>query len=296
MLGLCWEGGGAKGAFGVKILYELNKIYPDLKFDELCGSSVGGINILFLIKDSFKVLYMLWEKIKDIENFIFKEHEIRYNTYNFLINTIQTIRSLNLTEKIKDSDSLLITVAVTDKGKVVLFTNKDLKQKESVLIKKIESDEDLIYAILGTSAIPKLFPEVRLKLNNEVVTLLDGGVKYVFPIKFLIEYGKSKKIIGIIHEPYEKLLSISKYLFKIYPFNIIEKFTLALTKKNLSLFKRTEDNIFVYNDYKLFLIYPFTELPSAMEFNKDSINKSFFIAEETFVKIKESLISFIKTG
>lgn len=294
MLGLCWEGGGAKGAFGAKILYELNRVYTDLKFDELCGSSVGGISILFLVKDSFKVLYTLWEKIKNIENIIFKEQGIRYNTYNFLINTIQTINSLNLLDKIKNSDSLLISVAIAKNGKVVLFTNKDLKTKEDIIIKKIETEEDLIYAILGTSAIPKFFPEVRFKLDNETTTLLDGGVKYTFPIKFLIDYGKCKKFIGIIHEPYEKLLSLSKCLLQIYPFNLIEKFTFTLTKKNLKLFKRIEDNIFIYNDYKLFLIYPLKDLPSAMEFNKDSIEKSFFIAEETFSMIKDSLISFIR--
>lgn len=295
MLGLCWEGGGAKGAFGVKILYELNKIYPDLKFSELCGSSVGGINILFLVKDSFKVLNLIWKRIKSIENFIFKEKGLRYNTYNFLINTVQTINSLNLLDKIKNSDSLIISVSVSKSGNVVLFTNKDLERKEGIIIKKIETEEDLLYAILGTSAIPKFFPEVRFKLDNEIVTLLDGGVKYTFPIKFLIEYGKCKKIIGIIHEPYEKLLSLSKYLLKIYPFRIVEKYVMALTKKNLKLFKRVEDNIFVYNDYKLFLIYPFKDLPSAMDFNKDSIEKSFFIAEETFSMVKDSLISFIKT-
>jgi len=295
MLGLCWEGGGAKGAFGAKVLYELKKIYLELKFSELCGTSVGGINILFLVDDSFKVLNYLWEKIKDVDNFIFKEQGIRYNTYNFLINTVKTIDSLNLTEKIKNSESLFISVAVANDGKVVLFTNKDLEEKENVYIKKIETDEDLIYAILGTSAIPKFFPEVRYKIKDKNLTLLDGGVKYTFPIKFLIDYGKSKKIIGIIHEPYEKLLSLSKYLLKIYPFNIVEKYTMSLTKKNLKLFKRVEDNIFVYEDYKLFLIYPLIDLPNAMDFNKNSIEESFRIAEETLSKIKDNLISFLKS-
>lgn len=295
MLGLCWEGGGAKGAFGVKILYELKKIYKELKFDELCGTSVGGISIFFLVDDSFRILHSLWEKIKDIDNFIFKEEGIRYNTYNFLINTIKTIDSLNLTEKIKNSKSLFISVAVANNGKVVLFTNKDLEEKEGIYVKKIETDEDLIYAILGTSAIPKFFPEVRYKINDEFITLLDGGVKHTFPIKFLIDYGKSKKIIGIIHEPYEKLLNLSKYLLRIYPFNIIEKYTMSLTKKNLKLFKRVEDNIFIYEDYKLFLIYPLIDLPNAMDFSRDSIEKSFEIAEETLDKIKDNLISFLKS-
>lgn len=295
MLGLCWEGGGAKGAFGVKILYELKKIYKELKFDELCGTSVGGISIFFLVDDSFRILHSLWEKIKDIDNFIFKEEGIRYNTYNFLINTIKTIDSLNLTEKIKNSKSLFISVAVANNGKVVLFTNKDLEEKEGIYVKKIETDEDLIYAILGTSAIPKFFPEVRYKINDEFITLLDGGVKHTFPIKFLIDYGKSKKIIGIIHEPYEKLLNLSKYLLRIYPFNIIEKYTMSLTKRNLKLFKRVEDNIFIYEDYKLFLIYPLIDLPNAMDFSRDSIEKSFEIAEETLNKIKDNLISFLKS-
>jgi predicted patatin/cPLA2 family phospholipase len=294
MLGLCWEGGGAKGAFGAKILYELKKFYKELKFSELCGTSVGGISIFFLVDDSFKILNYLWEKIKDIDNFIFKEQGIRYNTYNFLINTVKTIDSLNLTEKIKNSESLFISVAVANDGKIVLFTNKDLEEKEGVYIKKIETDEDLIYAILGTSAIPNFFPQVRYKIKDKILTLLDGGVKYTFPVKFLIDYGKSKKIVGIIHEPYEKLLNITKYLIRIYPFNLVEKYTMSLTKKNLKMFKRVEKNIFIYEDYKLFLIYPLIDLPGALDFSRNSIEKSFEIAEETLLKIKDNLISFLK--
>ncbi len=294
MVGLCWEGGGAKGAFGAKILYELKKIYKELKFSELCGTSVGGISIFFLVDDSFRILNSLWEKIKDIENFIFKEEGIRYNTYNFLINLVKTIDSLNLTEKIKKSESLFISVAVANDGKIVLFTNKDLDERNGVYIKKIETDEDLIYAILGTSAIPKFFPQVRYKIKDKILTLLDGGVKYTFPIKFLIDYGKSKKIVGIIHEPYEKLLNITKYLIRIYPFNLVEKYTMSLTKKNLKMFKRVEKNIFIYEDYKLFLIYPLIDLPGAMDFSRNSIEKSFEIANETLLKIKDDLISFLK--
>jgi predicted patatin/cPLA2 family phospholipase len=294
MLGLCWEGGGAKGAFGAKILYELKKFYKELKFSELCGTSVGGINIFFLVDDSFKILNYLWEKIKDIDNFIFKEQGIRYNTYNFLINTVKTIDSLNLTEKIKNSESLFISVAVANDGKIVLFTNKDLEESKGVYIKKIETDEDLIYALLGTSAIPNFFPQVRYKIKDKILTLLDGGVKYTFPVKFLIDYGKSKKIVGIIHEPYEKLLNITKYLIRIYPFNLVEKYTMSLTKKNLKMFKRVEKNIFIYEDYKLFLIYPLIDLPGALDFSRNSIEKSFEIAEETLLKIKDNLISFLK--
>lgn len=294
-LSLVWEGGGAKGAFGVKFLYNLKNFYPNLNFKNLIGSSVGGINIVSLTFGDYEILFSLWERIKEIEGFIFREEGIRFNTYGFLINLIKFLYEYNILEKVKKSNTNLYIVSKIKSGKVLIFSNKEIESKGEILIKKIETIDDLIYAILGTSAIPKFFPSVKYKVFDKLETLLDGGVIYTFPIEPLLVLGATEKIVGIIHEPYDSFYVSPLKIFKSISLYLMEKYVKGLTKKNLSKFKRVSENIFEFENFKLFLIYPKEELPSALDFSKDSIIKSFSLADNLFSKIKKNLIDFIET-
>src|SRR5438128_1005220 len=42
-LALVFSGGGAKGAFGVGVLYEIARQYPDLRWDIVSGTSTGSL-------------------------------------------------------------------------------------------------------------------------------------------------------------------------------------------------------------------------------------------------------------
>lgn len=290
MVSLCWEGGGAKGAFGVKFLFELKNYYKELEFKALSGSSVGGINIIPLSFGGFEYLYSMWIEIKEYGNFIYYEPlKLKYNIKNLNKLIDEVIKEQDLFQKFMKSDSLTLIVSIIKDDGPLIFTNKDIFIKDAKF-KKIENEEDLKYAIFGTSAIPKIFPEV--KYNG--MTLLDGGVKYTLPLNFLIESSKEDKILAIIHEPLKKY-KINPLYFLISPINyIVEKYTQNLTFKEIDKFENIDENIFRYRDRMIFLIYPEKRLPFALDFSSRAIEKNFIEAERVFDKIKDKLLDFLK--
>lgn len=287
---LCWEGGGSKGAFGVKFLFELKNYYKELEFKAVSGSSVGGINIIPLSFGDFKYLYSMWIEIKKYGKFIYYEPlKLKYNIKNLNKFVDEIIKKENLFQKFIKTDSLILIVSVIKENGPLIFTNKDLFIKD-IKFKKIENEEDLKYAILATSAIPKLFPEV----NYKGMTLLDGGVKHTLPIDFLIECTKEDKILVIIHEPLKKY-KINPFYFLISPFNyLVEKFTLDLTYKEILKFETIDENIFKYKDRMIFLIYPENRLSLPLDFSSKAIEKNFIEGERVFDKLKDKLLNFLK--
>lgn len=290
MIGLCWEGGGAKGGFGAKFLYLLKKDLPNLKFNSLAGTSVGGINIIPLIADDFDLLMDVWENVKNDGRFIYKEFfSTKYNTEKFVKFVDELVKRKDLFEKIKNSDKTFLIFSKIEFGKLLIFTNKNLNLFDAD-IQLIENEEDLKFAILGTSAIPKIFPEVRYKGK----VLLDGGVEHTFPIKYLIEVTSDRKFLGILHERVDNKFKPNMLKFFFSPFAyLVEKITYEITQKDLDGLKKIDENIFEYKDRKIFLIYPQNTIPSALNFSKKAIEKGFSEAETLYEKLKVKLIKFI---
>jgi len=290
MLGISWEGGGAKGAFGVKFLYLLKKDFKELTFSSLAGTSVGGINIVPLIIDKFDLLMNIWENVKRDGKFIYKSFfSVKYNTEKFYKFVDELIEKEDLFNKIKNSQKTFLIFSKIKDGKLLIFTNKNLNFPDSEIC-LIESKEDLKYAILGTSAIPKIFPEVRYK---EWI-LYDGGVEHTFPIKYLVKATFDKKFIGILHERIDRkyLFNPLKFIFSPFAF-LVDKITYEITKKDLEGLKIVDENIFEFEDRKIFLVYPESPLPSAMDFSSRAIERSFLEAEFVYEKLKDKIIKFI---
>lgn len=292
MIGLCWEGGGAKGAFGVKFLYLLKKDYPSLSFNSLAGVSVGGINIIPLINDDFEFLMSLWKIVKRDGKFIYKKFNSKeYDTTKFYEFVDMLIKRKDFFEKIKNSEKTYLIFSKIKGGKLLIFTNKKLNlddvDAEYVII---ENPEDLKYAILGTSAIPIIFPEVKYK----DWILLDGGVEHTFPLKYLIKVSKDEKFLGILHEKPDRIFipNLFKAIFSPFAY-LLDKITYEITKKDLEGLKKLENNIYEYNGRRIFLIYPLMPLPSAMNFSSKSIEESFYVAEKTYINLKDKILKFL---
>ena len=67
-LGLCLTGGGAKGAFQggvIKGLYE-NNIIPDI----LTGTSIGAMNLYFMIKGCYDEIDLFWNNIENSGEYV----------------------------------------------------------------------------------------------------------------------------------------------------------------------------------------------------------------------------------
>lgn len=291
MVGLCWEGGGAKGGFGVKFLYLLKKEYPEISFNSLAGVSVGGINIVPLIVDDFEFLMTLWNLAKRDGKFIYKKFLSReYDTTKFYRFVDILTNRKDFFEKIKNSNKTYLIFSKIKDGKILIFTNKKLNFDDAEVI-LIENQEDLKFAILGTSAIPVIFPEVKYK--NWI--LLDGGIEHTFPIKYLIKVSEDKKFLGILHEKPDRefIPNPIKAIFSPFAY-LVDKITFGITQKDLEGLIRIDENIYEYEGRKIFLIYPTEPLCSAMDFSSKALDINFKIAEKTYNKLKNKLLEFIK--
>lgn len=293
MLGLCWEGGGAKGGFGVKFLYLLKKKdYPQLSFNSLAGVSVGGINIVPLIIDDFEFLMSLWKLVKRDGKFIYKKFLSReYDTKKFYKFVDDLTNRKDFFEKIKNSTKTFLIFSKIKDGELLIFTNKKLYFEDAEIV-IIENQEDLKYAILGTSAIPVIFPEVKYK----DWVLLDGGVEHTFPIKYLIKISEDRKFLGILHERPDRefIPNPIKAIFSPFAY-LVDKITFGITRKDLEGLIKIDENIYEYQGRKIFLIYPTEPLCSAMDFSSKALEKNFEIAEKTYDKLKDKLLEFLKS-
>ena len=289
--GLLWEGGGAKGGFGVGFLLKLKERLPELAFKISSGASVGGINILPVCIDDYELLKESWEEFKRHKTLKLRLFPTIFDTGEMRKFFDYLIKEKNLFERLKETDNTCLILSVSKGKGPIVFTNKDLKGK-SLRYYRIKSRKDLLIALLGTSSIPYFFPSVEF--NGEI--LIDGGVYSPLPLEPLIEVSDVKKIIAIIHEPFGKWKVSSSYSF-FHPFNaLIENFTRKLVKKELDRWNREETHIFKFRDREIFLVYPEKELSPVLDFSEKAINRNLKIGEETFEKIGEDVVKFLLGG
>ena len=291
LFGLVWEGGGAKGGFGVGFLLKLKEKLPELTFKVLSGASVGGINILPVCINDYELLKESWEEFKNHKALKLKLFPTIFDTGEMRKFFDYLIEEKNLFERLMESDNTCLILSVSKGKGPIVFTNKDLKGK-SFRYYRIKSRKDLLIALLGTSSIPYFFPSVEF--DGEI--LIDGGVYSPLPLEPLIEVSDTKKIIAIIHEPLEKWKVSSSYSI-FHPFNaLIENFTRKLVKKELDKWSREKAYIFKFRDREIFLVYPGEELSPVLDFSKSAINRNLRIGEETFEKISKDVVKFLLGG
>lgn len=185
MRALVLSGGGVKGAYQVGVLY--NWLYEQkIKYDILCGVSVGALNTSFLSQyklgqeeQSYRDLLGLWETIDDSKIYkhwcVFRElaglwKPSLYNSKPLMDMVHDTLDCV----KIIESGRKLRVGAVSLKtGKYYLFSEKHPKIAEGVI---------------ASSAFPVFLTPIEI--YDELWT--DGGVKTVTPISAAIDAGATE--------------------------------------------------------------------------------------------------------
>ena len=290
-IGLVWEGGGAKGGFGVGFLLKLKERLPERTFKVLSGASVGGINILPICINDYELLRESWEEFKKHKALKLKVFPTIFDTGEMRKFFDYLIEEKNLFERLMESDNTCLILSVSKEKGPIVFTNKDLSGS-SFRYYKMKSREDLLIALLGTSSIPYFFPSVEF--NGEI--LIDGGVYSPLPLEPLVEVSDVKKIVAIVHEPFGKWKVSSTYLF-LHPFNaLIENVTRKLVKKELDKWSREGTYVFKFRDREIFLVYPEKELSPVLDFSESAINRNLKIGEETFEKVGKDVVKFLLGG
>ncbi|WP_029148323.1 patatin-like phospholipase family protein [Methylophilus sp. 5] len=227
------SGGGAKGPYGLGVLLALEKYHT--KFEKnvqkiYCGSSVGALNATIAAQGDLGVLNSLYNTIKteDIlgtKTSKVKAHKLvwahwRNKPFHYFDNTAlrETINKYVKFEKLANSH-LLITATNYITGELETFyisslmeeyvqqdPEHDPERQRLTHYHRIESQEDLVNALLATTAIPFYFPPVTIGDSKYI----DGGIGNNTPFKqaayfqrFLgrDESVKFEHVIAVINDP-----------------------------------------------------------------------------------------------
>ncbi len=206
-LGLCLEGGGAKGAYQagvVKALYDggINKFYS------ISGTSIGAINGYYLYTGNVDNLEKMWTNIKDIQN----------GNVKIVNNTVDNSPAIDNLRELDDSNIEEMNFYVN----YVEVDNKVVSEK-IVDVSKMPRNEAII-SISYSGLLPSN-PNATLGFKEQFVKdvqegiydgfKLDGGLIRSALIEPLIGDNVDKIILISTKYNYELPENIKKYTMKI---------------------------------------------------------------------------------
>lgn len=198
MIGLVLQGGGARGAYQIGAYYALKKAH--IKFNGVCGTSIGAFNAALIASGKEKELLKFWSNVSigEILGFdkeyvrkkIEHEYDLSYLKLGFknLINIIKS-RGIDISglehilEEHLDEEKLLNNKI--DFG-ICTIRLKDLKPL--YIFKKEMKKEKIKDYILASCYLP--FFKMEKKVDNHYY--IDGGFYDNTPINMLIEKGYKK--------------------------------------------------------------------------------------------------------
>ncbi|PKK97350.1 MAG: hypothetical protein CVV58_01725 [Tenericutes bacterium HGW-Tenericutes-3] len=206
-LGLCFTGGGAKGAYQIGAAQALKELGVLDKVEVYSGTSIGAANIAVLASSSIERTKEIWfnlpenplprnesllkqfskEKLKMIDSGIYK------------MDTFEEVMMQDINHEVLKNKHVFVTVSEggTDgKGifELVKSTYKHYVKKDSkVLYLPLNelSKEECYKAVVASCSIPIIFPAVK----NDDKKYYDGGVFDNIPIRPLIDAGCDEIII-----------------------------------------------------------------------------------------------------
>jgi NTE family protein len=189
MRALVHSGGGSKGAYGAGVLkYLLGDL--EIKYDIICGVSVGAINGSFLAqypygkeKECAEELYKMWLNLDSSK--IYKRwwpfgrwHALWNKSFYDSSPLHNLIRSNISLDKIRLTGKLVNVGTVSlSSGKYTIFD---------------QNSDHFIDAIIGSSSFPGMLSPI--KFLGQLWT--DGGIKEISPIKKAVDLGAD--IIDVI--------------------------------------------------------------------------------------------------
>lgn len=198
MIGLALQGGGARGAYQIGAYYALKKAH--IKFDGVCGTSIGAFNGAMIASGKEKQLLKFWENISIGEilgfdkEYIQKQIDREYDFSFFKLkvkNWMQIIKShgiqieglKKILEEYLDEEKLLNSKM--DFG-ICTLRVKDLKP---FYVFKVEMPKEKIKDYILASCYLPIF-KMEKKVDEHYY--IDGGFYDNTPINMLIEKGYKK--------------------------------------------------------------------------------------------------------
>ncbi len=305
-IGLALQGGGARGSYQIGAFYALKK--AKIKFDGVCGTSIGALNGAMIASGQEQELLKLWQNLsvgkildfnhKYIEKKKNKEYDLTYfklriqNLFSIVkrggipIQGIHTILKENLNKEAllkSKMDFGICTIRIHDLKPMYIF-------KEKMNTEKIEE------YILASCYLP-LFKMQKI-IDNEYY--LDGGFYDNTPVNMLIEKGYEKiyivelnPLINRKRKPTKKVKTIkitpkrSLGNVIIYDNDTIKENIKMGYFDTLKIIKKLDGFDYCFKNYPLFIYQFVTRKINSKTYNKIS---GFFHAKtekETVIKSLE---------
>ncbi|NMB74089.1 MAG: patatin-like phospholipase family protein [Myxococcales bacterium] len=168
------SGGGARGAYEVGVLKSL--MGAGLKIDIIGGTSVGAVNAVLAATDQIDELSDVWQKVSTLS--VYRPRLDVWNLGSWLSLTDNTGLAKRLRDEVRWS-----RLARSPMRVFISATNLTLRQNE------VFSTSEITYRhVLASSAIPLLFPPVRLGRY----WYIDGAFSLLRPLKPLIKAGADR--------------------------------------------------------------------------------------------------------
>lgn len=223
MIGLALQGGGARGAYQIGAYYAFKKVH--IKFDGVCGTSIGAFNGAFIASGKESELLDFWMNVSIGEILGFEEEYIQkkiHHEFNFsflklsMQNFFRILKSGGIQtdglKKILDTylEDELILKSKMDFG-ICTIRLKDLKPL--YIFKEDMNPEKLKDYILASCYLP--FFKMEKQVDDHYY--LDGGFYDNTPINMLIDKGYKKiyvvelnPLLNINRKPKNKNVEIIK--------------------------------------------------------------------------------------
>jgi NTE family protein len=206
-IGLCFAGGGARGAYQVGVSAALHELGILDRITAFSGTSIGAVNAAFVSTKPINHVFDLWnqanpEDIKKTESWY---DRIRHEKFHLADNGLFEIRQLQaMLEKeldLREVKKREIYVTLSEGGSVDsgLFgllkeTYRHYVKHDSKVVYSLlseQSDEDIVKLILASCSIPVVFAPISIGKKQ----YYDGGVYDNLPVEPLLQTGCDKIIV-----------------------------------------------------------------------------------------------------
>ncbi len=219
-IGLCFTGGGARGAYQIGAAQALSDLGIYENISAFSGTSIGAANVAVMASTSIKQVRDIWFNIPEdalkLSGPIVKRlKDEKLKAFDNGLYTMETFNKIMIDvinyDKLKEKD---VFVTVSESGDMTksffeLFKSSYkhyVKKNSKVLYLPLKSlnKEEQLKAVTASCSIPFIFPGVTS--NNK--KYYDGGVFDNTPIRPLVEIGCNEIIvIGISFFAFELIQS-----------------------------------------------------------------------------------------
>lgn len=187
---LVTSGGGAKGAFSVGVLRYLKDERNIQKFDLISGTSTGALIASLAGVGKIDELVNVYLNTNNADiltpqnliNSLTQKKPYIYDTEPLFRQIDQHVDANTYRDIMNSATTLCLNAISLQSGKLTVFTTKDILPSNSYFIRKIDSREMMIKALLASSNQAVFMNPI--KIGNE--DYVDGGNREVIPTRAVV--------------------------------------------------------------------------------------------------------------